>query len=169
MSLPFRTKHPPYCSWNKDQTPYKSKIFSVIVACLYVLAFQDFPKWNIFCYCSLFKDQTPYKSKIFSVIVACSYVLTFQGHNTLPKWNILCYCSLFICIDLSRPQHPPKVKYSHCTPFSQSEIFFSNLLLEIQYFLKYFFKAVIVPWSLLVCMYWPSRTITPSQSEIFLH
>ena len=78
------------------------------------------------------KATTPSQSEIFSVIVACLYVLAFHDQ----------------------------------TPF-QSEIFFSKLLLEVQYFLKYFFKAVIVPWSLLVCMYWPSKTSTPSQSEIF--
>ena len=52
------------------QTPSQSEIFSVIVALLYVLAFQD---------------QTPSQSEIFSVIVAWSYVLAFQDHNTLPK------------------------------------------------------------------------------------
>ena len=126
----------------KHQTPSQSEIFSVIVTFSYVLAFQD---------------QTPSQSEIFSVIVDCSICIGLLGWHTLPKWNILCYCSLFICIDLSRPQHPPKVKF----------FFFSKLLLEVQYFLKYFFKAVTVPWSLLVCMYWPFNTSTPSQSEIF--
>ena len=148
----------------KATKPSESEIFFVIVHCLYVLAFQGnnilpkwnilcycrllvcigllewhtLPKWNILCYCrlficiDLFKATTSSQSEIFSVIVACSYVLTFQGHNTLPKWNS-----------------------------------FSKLLLEVQYFLKYFFKAVIVPWCLFICMYWPFNTSTPSQSEIF--
>ena len=76
--------------------PSQSEIFSVIVASSYVLAFED---------------QTPYQSEIFSVIVAWLYVLAFQYHKTLPKWNIFCYCSFVICIGLSWPQHPPKVKY----------------------------------------------------------
>ena len=77
-------------------TPSQSEIFSVIVAWSYVLAFED---------------QTPSQSEIFSVIVAWLYVLAFQDHNTLPKWNIFCYCSFVICIGLSWPQYPPKVKY----------------------------------------------------------
>ena len=32
---------------------------------------------------------------------------------------------------------------------------------------KYFFKSYCSLLSLLVCMYWPSSTTTPSQSEIF--
>ena len=80
----------------QDQTPSQSEIFPVIVALLYVLAFQD---------------QTPSQSEIFSVIVTWSYVLAFHNYNTLPKWNIFCYCSLIVCIGLSGPQHPPKVKY----------------------------------------------------------
>ena len=57
----------------QNQTPSQSEIFYVIVACLYVLGF---------------KDQTPSQSEIFSVIVDCCYLLGFKD------------------------QTPPKVKYS---------------------------------------------------------
>ena len=100
-------------------TPSQSEIFSVIVAWLYVLAFQDqtpsqseiFSVIVAWLYVLAFQDQTPSQSEIFSVIVAWLYVLAFQDHNTLPKWNIFCYCSLIVCIGLSWPQHSPKVKY----------------------------------------------------------
>ena len=120
----------------RTNTPSQSEIFSVIVACSLcpcVLAFlylHTLPKWNIFSnlFCCLFSllvclywpfgASTPSQSEIFSVIVACSLcscVLAFHCQHTLPKWNILCYCSLFsllVCIGLSLPAHPPKVKYS---------------------------------------------------------
>ena len=86
------------------------------------------------------------------------YVLAFQDQYTFPKRNIFCYCSLFICIGLSRPVHPPKVKYSLllylvCIEFpfsmttpSQREIF-----------------SVITTFSYAVAF----QDQTPSQSEIF--
>ena len=52
-----------------------------------------------------------------------------------------CYCCLFVCIGLSGPAHPPKVKYS-----------VSQLLLWL---------------ALSAHIQWPSRTSTPSQREIF--
>ena len=61
-------------------------------------------------------------------------------------------CSLcsYVCIGLPGPAHPPKVKYSLKAIFVVSvERCYCGLL------------------SLLVCVYWPARTSTPSQSEIF--
>ena len=118
------------------------------------------------------------------------YVLAFQDQYTFPKRNIFCYCSLFICIGLSRPVHPPKVKYSlllylvhiefpfSTTTPSQSEIFsvivtFSYAVAfqdqtpsqsEIFFQICYCYCRLL---SLFVCMYWPSSTSTPCQSEIF--
>ena len=107
-------------------TPTQSEIFSVIVACSYVLIFQG---------------HNTLQSEIFSVIVDFLICIGLLGWHTLPKWNILCYCSLFICIDLSRPQHLPKVNF--------------------------FFKAVFVPWSLLVCIYYLSRPQHPPKVKYF--
>ena len=60
--------------------PSQSEIFSVIVACSYVLAFQD---------------QTPSQSEIFSVIVACSYVLAFQDQTPSQSeiFSVIVACS----------------------------------------------------------------------------
>ena len=79
--------------------------------------------------------------------MTCSYGVSFQDQHTLPKRNILshsCYCgllSLLVYSGLPGPAHPPKEKYS-----------LSQLLLWL---------------ALSVRIQWPSRTSTPSQSEIF--
>ena len=100
-----------------------------------------------------FRTSTPSQREIFSltaVIVACSlcsYTVAFQDQHTLPKRNILshsCYCgllSLLVYSGLPGPAHPPKEKYS-----------LSQLLLWL---------------ALSARIQWPSRTSTPSQSEIF--
>ena len=65
---------------------------------------------------------------------------------------VIVACSLcsYVCIGLPGPAHPPKVKYSLKAIFVVSvERCYCGLL------------------SLLVCVYWPARTSTPSQSEIF--
>ena len=116
------------------------------------------------CYCGLLsllvcvywpaRTSTPSQSEIFSqaVIVACSL------------------CS-YVCIGLPGPAHPPKVKYS------------LKLLLWLALSARMCVLAcqdqhTLPKWnilsscycgllSLLVCVYWPARTSTPSQSEIF--
>ena len=155
------------------------------------------------CYCSLFcvywpfRSKTPSQSEIFfqSYFVACSlcsYVcigLSRPVHPPKVKYSLKsCYCSLFCIFDLSRPKHPPKVKYffvivacSVYWPFiastpSQSEIFFQSYSLACSLCsyvciglsrpvhppkVKYF--SIIVASS----VYWPFRSKTPSQSEIF--
>ena len=106
MYWPFRTT-----------TPSQSEIFSVIVALLSVLAFQDqTPSQSKIFFvivawlCVLaFQDQTPSQSEIFSELApACSNLLISQcplGNifaQHLPKWNIFCYCSFIVlCIGLS--------------------------------------------------------------------
>ena len=75
----------------KATTPSQSEIFSVIVACSYVLTFQGhntLPKWNIFFKAVI--EGTIF-SKIFfqscycTLIFACMYVLAFQHQYTLPE------------------------------------------------------------------------------------
>ena len=100
-----------------------------------------------------FRTSTPSQREIFSVtavIVACSLcscVFAFQDQHTLPKRNILChscYCgllSLLVYSGLSGPAHPPKEKYS-----------LSQLLLWL---------------ALSAHVYWPFKTSTLSQREIF--
>ena len=98
-SLPLQVvrtpQHTPRCPLPTTSAQHlpKWKIFSVIVACLYVLAFQDQTPsqseiFSVIVACSYvlaFQDQTPSQSEIFSVIVACWYVLAFQ-HQT-PSQN----------------------------------------------------------------------------------
>ena len=96
-----------------------------------------------------FRTSTPSQREIFSltaVIVACSlcsYTVAFQDQHTLPKRNILSKLLLWLalCICISGPAHPPKVKYS-----------LSKLLLWL---------------ALSAHIQWPFRTSTPSQREIF--
>ena len=128
-----------------------------------------------------FKTSTHSQSEIFSlkaVIVACSlcsYTVAFQDQHTLPKRNILshsCYCgllSLLVCIGLSRPAQPPKVKYSslcYCSLFS--------LLVCIGLLRpahppkeKYSLSQLLLWLALSAHVYWPFKTSTASQSEIF--
>ena len=156
--------HPP-----KVKYSLKLLLWLALSARMYVLACQDqhtLPKWNILssCYCGLLsllvcmywpaRTSTPSQSEIFSqaVIVACSL------------------CS-YVCIGLPGPAHPPKVKYS------------LKLLLWLALSARMCVLAcqdqhTLPKWnilsscycgllSLLVCVYWPARTSTPSQSEIF--
>ena len=96
-------------------------------------------------------------------------LFSFQDQHTLPKRNILSKLSLW----LARMEFP----FRTSTP-SQSEIFSQNcycgllcvFAFQDQHTLP---KRNILSncycglLSLLVCMYWSSRTSTPSQSEIF--
>ena len=67
-----------------------------------------------------FNTSTPSQSEIFSqsYLVAsslCSYVcigLSTPEHPPKVKYSLKsCYCSFFCIFGLSRPKHPPKVKY----------------------------------------------------------
>ena len=161
----------------KATTPSQSEIFSVIVACSYVLSFKDQTpsQSEIFfvivdcLYVLGFKDQTPSQSEIFSVIVACTYVLTFQGHNTLPKWNILCYCSLFICIGISWPNTLPKwiIFFKAViggTIFSKIffQICYCTLIFARMYVLAFQHQYTLPKWNIFsnifcYCSYWVSN------------
>ena len=155
----------------------KMLLWLALSARMCVLACQDqhtLPKWNILssCYCGLLsllvcvywpaRTSTPSQSEIFSqaVIVACSL------------------CS-YVCIGLPGPAHPPKVKYSLKAIFVVSV---RKMLLWLALSARMCVLAcqdqhTLPKWnilssycgllSLLVCVYWPARTSTPSQSEIF--
>ena len=207
IQWPFRTS-----------TPSQREIFSltaVIVACSVYLHF---------------RTSTPSQREIFSltaVIVACSYGVSFQDQHTLPKRNILsklllwlvlcicisgpahppkvkysrlCYCSLFsllVCIGLLRPAHTPKVKYSlsklllwlalsarisqdqHTLPKRNilSHSCYCGLLSLLVYSglsgpahppkEKYSLSQLLLWLALSARVYWPFKTSTSSQSEIF--
>ena len=81
-----------------------------------------------------------YKDKKQQIILINSYLEMFYFImcTLIVKYSVKsCYCCLFYVIGLSGPAHPLKVKYS--------------------------VSKLIVACS----MYWPFRTSTPSQSEIF--
>ena len=147
----------------RTSTPSQSEIFSqaVIVACSlcsYVCIGLPGPahppkvKYSlkaIFvvsverCYCGLLS------------LLVCVY---WPARTSTPSQSeifsqaVIAACSLcsYVCIGLPGPAHPPKVKYSLKAIFVVSvERCYCGLL------------------SLLVCVYWPARTSTPSQSEIF--
>ena len=165
--------------WTFSTTaPSQSEIFSVIVPCSYVLAFQyhiTLPKWNILCYCSLLIciGLSVPQSEIFSVIVPCSYVLAFQYHITLPKWNILCYCSLLICIGLSVPQSEifsVTVACSLCSyvlAFQCHKVKYS-LLLQLALSAHMYWPFSVTKWNILCyCSLLLCIGLSVPQSEIF--
>ena len=113
-------------------------------------------------------------------------VLACQDQHTLPKWNILssCYCgllSLLVCVYWPARTSTP----SQSEIFSQSYFFCEcrKMLLWLALSARMCVLAcqdqhTLPKWnilsscycgllSLLVCVYWPARTSTPSQSEIF--
>ena len=105
-------------------------------------------KWNILCYCTAYEKSaiTAFRrnrSRSISLQVICCY---FCG---LSRW----------------PQHPP-----------QSEIFFLKAVIVACLYAVAFqsHSEIFLPscycrlLSLLICMYWPSSTSTPCQSEIDL-
>ena len=126
----------------------KMLLWLALSARMCVLACQDqhtLPKWNILssCYCGLLS------------LLVCVY---WPARTSTPSQSeifsqaVIVACSLcsYVCIGLPGPAHPPKVKYSLKAIFVVSvERCYCGLL------------------SLLVCVYWPARTSTPSQSEIF--
>ena len=97
--------------------------------------------WLALCICISGPAHPPKeKYSLKAVIVACSYGVSFQDQHTLPKRNILSKLLLWLvlCICISGPAHPPKVKYS------------------------------MLLWLILSArVYWPFKTSTHSQSEIF--
>ena len=142
------------------------------------------------CYCVLFiwslisgpAHPPKVKYSLKAVILACSvcsYVcfgLSGPAHPPKEKYSlkaIFVACSLcsYVCFGLPGPAHPPKEKY------------FLKLLLWLalsarMYVLAFHNKHTLPKWnilsscycdllSLLICMYFPSRTSTLSQSEIF--
>ena len=158
IRCPFRTS-----------TPSQSEIFSDSRYCgLFLWSFISHPPKE--------------KYSLTAVIVACSlcsYMVAFQDQYTLPKRNILsknCYCgllSLLIYIGLSGPALPPKVKYSF-------KLLLWLAVSACMYVLTCQDPHTLPQWnrsilsncycgflSLLICMYWPFKTSTPSQSEIF--
>ena len=149
----------------RTSTPSQSEIFSHSCYCGLL---------SLLVYSGLSGPAHPPKEKysLKAVIVACSvYGVSFQDQHTLPKRNILSKLLLWLalCICISGPAHPPKVKYSlkfllwlalsariqwlfrTSTP-SQREIFSLKLLLWL---------------ALSARIQWPFRTSTPSQREIF--
>ena len=168
----------------RTSTPSQSEIFSqaVIVACSlcsYVCIGLPGPAHPP-------KVKYSLKLLLWLALSARMCVLACQDQHTLPKWNILSKlflswvskdvivaCSLcsYVCIGLPGPAHPPKVKYS------------LKLLLWLALSARMCVLAcqdqhTLPKWnilsscycgllSLLVCVYWPARTSTPSQSEIF--
>ena len=120
------------------------------------------------------------KYSLTAVIVASclfSYTVTFQVQHTLPKRKIFsqsyfcCLLSLLVCM------YWP----SRTSRLSESEIFSQDVIVACSlcsYTVAFQDQHTLPMWnilsscycdllSLLVCMYWPSRTSTPSQSEIF--
>ena len=100
------------------------------------------------------RTSTPSQSEIFSqaVIVACSLYS-------------------YVCIGLPGPAHPPKVKYSlKLLLWLALSARMCVLACQDQYTLpkwNILSSCYCGLLSLLVCVYWPARTSTPSQSEIF--
>ena len=175
----------------RTSTPSQSEIFSqaVIVACSlcsYVCIGLPGPAHPP-------KVKYSLKLLLWLALSARMCVLACQDQHTLPKWNILSKlflswvskdvivaCSLcsYVCIGLPGPAHPPKVKYSLK---SKDVIVACSLCSYVCIGLpgpahppkvKYSLKASVERCycgllSLLVCVYWPARTSTPSQSEIF--
>ena len=99
---------------------------------------------SLLVYSGLSGPAHPPKEKysLKAVIVACLYGVSFQDQHTLPKRNILSKLLLWLalCICISGPAHPPKVKYS----------------------LKFLLWLVLS-----ARIQWLFRTSTPSQREIF--
>ena len=111
------------------------------------------PKWNILssCYCRECR-----KMLLWLALSARMCVLACQDQNILPKWNILssCYCrecrKMLLWLALSARMCVLACQDQHTLPkWNILSSCYCGLL------------------SLLVCVYWPARTSTPSQSEIF--
>ena len=108
-------QHTPRCPLPTTSAQHlpKWKIFYVIVACLYVLAFQGqtpsqseiFSVIVASSYVLAFQGQTPSQSEIFSVIVASSYVLAFQDQTPSQSeiFSVIVACSYVLAFQDQTP------------------------------------------------------------------
>ena len=87
----------------------------------------------------------------------------FEDQHTLPKWNILsqsCYCCLFYVLAFQDQHTLPKWN-----------ILSQSCYCCLFYVLAFQDQHTLPKWNILsqscYCCYWPFRTSTPSQSEIF--
>ena len=111
-------------------------------------------------------------------MVFIAHVVSVERSNTAyNSLHIVCIgfmsCSLcsYVCFGLPGPAHPPKVKYSlKLLLWLALSARMCVLACQDQYTLpkwNILSSCYCGLLSLLVCVYWPSRTSTPSQSEIF--